>query len=225
MRKIISLLYILLTALPLSSSAGSVSLITFPNNRINVGVSSLSELRKFKTIRQKYDFSCGGAALTTVLRYQYGLALSEEQVVQSMLINGDQELIKKKGGFSLLDLKRYANAVGFNAVGYTLDLEGLQAVGLPVIIPIQWFGFRHFVVFRGYRDRHVVLADPSWGNLTMREEDFVRSWKDGIAFVIYSPSDPIIINRMAVQDKELIFLRDEQLAQMVRQNINFATRR
>ncbi|MES2208324.1 MAG: C39 family peptidase [Pseudomonadota bacterium] len=224
MKKIFSLLYIII-ALPLFSSAGSVSLNTFPNNRIHVSVSSLSELRKFQTIRQKYDFSCGGAALTTVLRYQYGLALSEEQVVQSMLINGDQELIKKRGGFSLLDLKRYANALGFNAVGYKLDLESLQAVGLPVIIPIQWFGFRHFVVFRGYRDRHVVLADPSWGNLTMREEDFVKSWDNGIAFVIYSLSDPFIVNRMAVQDKELIFLRDEQLAQMVRQNINFATRR
>src|ERR1700710_2401501 len=61
--------------------------------------------RKFGTvIRQQYDFSCGSAALATVLHYHYGLPRGETDVFAGMWQDGDQANIRKVG-FSLLDMK------------------------------------------------------------------------------------------------------------------------
>src|SRR5215470_19450925 len=63
--------------------------------------------RKFETVvKQRYDFSCGSAALATLLTFHYGRAVSEEQVFDAMWSVGDKANIRAKG-FSLLDMKLY----------------------------------------------------------------------------------------------------------------------
>ena len=39
---------------------------------------------------------------------------------------------------------------------------------------------------------HVVLADPAFGNMTMRVDQFQKLWKNGIAFVIHPPDERMI---------------------------------
>ena len=49
-----------------------------------IPVSSLEERRFATVIRQKYDFSCGSAAVATLLKYHYGLSLDEEDAFRGM---------------------------------------------------------------------------------------------------------------------------------------------
>jgi hypothetical protein len=50
--------------------------------------------QKFRNIvRQAYDYSCGSAALTTVLNFYLGRTLSERQVMEGLLHYGESERI------------------------------------------------------------------------------------------------------------------------------------
>ena len=48
----------------------------------------------------------------------------------------------------------------------------------PIMVPVNAFGYSHFVVFRGIHGNRVLLADPAWGNRTMTIEKFQHMWLD-----------------------------------------------
>jgi hypothetical protein len=83
-----------------------------------------------------------------------------------------------RDGFSLLDLKRYVDELGYEGVGFgRLTLEALIERA-PAIVPISTVGYNHFVVFRGVAGNRALLADPAWGNRTMSLSDFEAAWID-----------------------------------------------
>jgi hypothetical protein len=146
-------------------------------------VRSLLETRQANVVIQEWDTSCGAAALATLLKYQHGLNAAEKEIAEAMLRRGDSLKVKVRGGFSLLDLKRYADAQGLEGVGYmNLDLDGLIDRA-PAVVPITTRGYPHFVVVRGKADGKVLIADPAFGNRTMDGESFERSWQGNIGFV------------------------------------------
>ena len=59
-------------------------------------VRSVREERFKNLVEQQYDFSCGAAAVTTVLKYAYNLDVTELDVIEGMLQVSDPEKIKKK---------------------------------------------------------------------------------------------------------------------------------
>jgi predicted double-glycine peptidase len=145
-------------------------------------VRSLAELRQEKIIKQKFDLSCGAAALATLLKYQHGENLSERDVALSLMTRKeyilDPGLVQQREGFSLLDLKRAASAAGYSATGYgRLSLQEMLSRA-PIIVPIQTNGYNHFVIVRGVYSNRILLADPAWGNRTMLVEEFVNTWID-----------------------------------------------
>src|SRR3954451_23242215 len=81
---------------------------------VTMPVTSLKQAKTGRTLIQKYDFSCGSAAVATLLTHHYNYPVTEEAVFKEMYENGDQEKIHKEG-FSLLDMKRYLAAHGFDA--------------------------------------------------------------------------------------------------------------
>lgn len=143
-------------------------------------VKSLLEMRHERVTIQEWDLSCGAAALTTLLRYQYGDPVTEKEVATG-LINRPEYienplLVQLRQGFSLLDLKRYVDGRGYQGIGYgKLTLDDLNQHA-PILVPINAFGYNHFVVFRGQSGNRVLLADPAWGNRTMTAEHFERLW-------------------------------------------------
>jgi predicted double-glycine peptidase len=149
-------------------------------------VRSLREIRQQNVVVQRWDVSCGAAALATMLTYHLGRPVSERVVAQAMLGSTDPLRVKTRAGFSLLDLKRYAKSLGFEADGYVNasldDLEQLQ----PAIVPLMLYGFPHFVVYRGRVDQYVLLADPAFGNRALEVAKFERAWQN-IAFVVNRP--------------------------------------
>ena len=147
-------------------------------------VRSLLEMRQEGVVIQQWDASCGAAALATVLTYSFGEPVSEREVAQGMLRKADPLRVKVRGGFSLLDMKRYAESRGFRAEGYRgLNLEELLALKSP-IVPIELYGDPHFVVVRGAREGRIELADPAFGNRHMPLERFRAAWRGGIGFVV-----------------------------------------
>ena len=139
--------------------------------------------RRFETVvRQQYDFSCGSAALATLLRYHYDDPQDEQSVFLGMWHDGDQAQIRKLG-FSLLDMKRYLAARGISADGYRISFDQIVKARIPGIALINFNGYRHFVVVAGVQGRDLILGDPSLG---LRREDrsvFLKQWNN-VYFVL-----------------------------------------
>ncbi|HTS52791.1 MAG TPA: C39 family peptidase [Burkholderiales bacterium] len=184
---------------PALAGAGEVSLNGLPTTNAGaytVRVASLKEAKFRRTIKQQYDFSCGSAALATLLAYHYGDPVTEAQVFQYMYERGDQAKIQREG-FSLLDIKRYLEAHGYNADGFETSLDKLAKVGVPAIVLISDEGYHHFVVVKGILGGKVLVGDPSIGSRIVSRTEFARLWSNGIVFVITSQRDLATFNASA----------------------------
>ena len=147
-------------------------------------VRSLLEIRQERVVIQQWDSSCGAAALATVLTYSLQDPVSERRVAEGMLRRVDPLRVRVRGGFSLLDLKRYAEGRGYHAEGYRgLTLDELLKMPSP-IVPISEHGNPHFVVVRGAKDGMLDIADPAFGNREIALARFAQVWQNGIGFVV-----------------------------------------
>lgn len=147
-------------------------------------VRSMVELRNDRVVRQGWDLSCGAAALSTLLTHDLGDPVTEGDVVAGLLQSADAAKIRKRGGFTLLDLKRFATARGHAAVGYgKLTLETLVPLA-PAIVATEQRGRPHFMLFRGVNGDRVLLADPAFGNRTMRRDRFEAIWRPRVALSV-----------------------------------------
>jgi predicted double-glycine peptidase len=178
------------------AQAGSVDLPFQVGGAFSVPVTSLKEERLRSTIRQQYDFSCGSAALATLLTHHYGYPTTEEAVFQEMFARGDQQKIRREG-FSLLDMKRFLQAHGFEANGFESPLESLRDAGIPGIALINERGYNHFVVVKGIRGGRVLFGDPGGGTRAMPQHDFESLWASRILFVITNRQQAARFNLVA----------------------------
>jgi uncharacterized protein len=154
---------------------------------MTLNVESFQEQKYKYAIAQEHDFSCGSAALATLLSYNYQIPVSETAVFKDMILNGNQKVISESG-FSLLDVKNYLARHGLDSGGYRAPLTKLAQVRLPAIVLLNVRGYRHFVVLEGIENGRVLLADPANG---MRSEPigvFESEWS-GIFFLILSDVD------------------------------------
>ncbi len=133
-------------------------------------------------VRQRYDFSCGSAAVATLLTYHYDRPTSERIPFQAMWKLGDQEAIKKVG-FSMLDMRNYLQSIGYRAEGFKLRPEQLIEVKRPVIVLLDLDGFKHFVVVKGQTKDQVLVGDSVLGITKYSNEDFAKYW-NGVALAI-----------------------------------------
>ena len=147
-----------------------------------VHVVSMREARFQTIILQKYDYSCGSAALASLLTYHYDRPTDEETVFKAMFSTGDQEKIQQEG-FSLLDMKVHLARQGLVADGYKMTLDRLAKLGVPVITLINTGGYRHFVIIKGIREDDVVIGDPAQGVIVVPKAKFEPAWS-GVVLVI-----------------------------------------
>lgn len=147
-------------------------------------VASMEDRRFATVIRQRYDFSCGSAALATLLRYHYGGSQDEEKVFRGMWSEGDRPQIRRLG-FSLLDMKRYLASIGYKADGFEVTLDEVAKAGVPGIVLINLNGYKHFVVVKGVGDDEVLVGDPALGLKPMSKAEFNKAW-NGVYFALNS---------------------------------------
>lgn len=185
MTRLLVLLPLLMATACADQVAGTASRFVAPVGPVGdyaVSVRSFMERRFDGVVRQRYDFSCGSAALATLLRYHYDLAVGEDDAFRGMWSKGDQAQIRRLG-FSLLDMKRWLASHALDADGYKVSLEKIAQTGVPGIALISIKNYKHFVVLKGIRADEVLLGDPSNGLSVMPRADFEAAW-NGIYFVL-----------------------------------------
>ncbi len=187
-------LSLIIACLLLMNSQAQAGWVTLPgSNPIAVKVTSFKERHFLATIRQQYDYSCGSAALATLLSYQYQDPVSEQEVFKVMWQHGDQQKIRREG-FSLLDIKQYLVSNGYSADGYEATLDKLAQVGIPAIALIRDNGYNHFVVIKGVNKNQVAIGDPSLGARIIPREQFEKMRLNPILFVINKARTELVFN-------------------------------
>lgn len=168
------------------ASAAELSVL-LPGGPVNMSVTSYAEQRFAAVVRQKTDFSCGAAAVATLLTHHYGMPVDEAAVLDEVLRYADPETVRESG-LSLLDLKSYLARHGYRAEGFRTTLDRLELAAVPAITLINTEGYAHFVVIRGLRDGQVLVADPALGNRILARDAFERIWS-GILLVVTSHAE------------------------------------
>jgi predicted double-glycine peptidase len=181
-----SILLLLLLLLPgLQARAGEVSFAgVLPNGALYTQqVESMHEGRYRYLVRQQTDYSCGAAALATILKYGYHLDVDEHAVIEGMMGVSDPQIVQERG-FSLLDIKRYVESLGMRGRGYRINEDRLRSLRVPGLVLMDVRGFRHFVVLKQVIDERVELADPILGNRNIPLSEFLAAWPSRAVFVV-----------------------------------------
>ena len=141
-------------------------------------IKSWIEFKNENLTRQNYDYSCGSASLSTILKYYYNLDISEKEILDTILESkGLQKEDKKEfedGDMTLsfFDLAKYTKDKGFKAIGLALDLESLKKLKAPVILFVKIRKSEHFTIYKNMDKNYVYLADPNFGNIKVKISKF-----------------------------------------------------
>ena len=164
------------------SHASTTSVGNGKRETLDVPVISWRDL-PFQTVKkQGLDYSCGSAAISTLLTYVYDKKTSEGSIFKAMFDAGDQDKIRQEG-FSLLDMSRYLNSRGFKTTGFKASLSVIEKNKVPFIALINDNGYNHFVVVKSIKGRHLLVGDPNKGNVIYPRTKFEAAW-NGIALVV-----------------------------------------
>ena len=153
--------------------------------RFNHDFRSWRELKNERVVMQRLDYSCGAAALATIMRFYFEDKVTEAELLEQMLKPLDKKELedREKRGFSMNDLFEAAKRRGYQATVYNLGLEKLKKLEAPVVIRLIKDDYKHFVVYRGYIEDRIFLADPLRGNTSVKAEDLARQW-NGVALIM-----------------------------------------
>ncbi len=188
---------------------------TGQQGRIRVNVRPFSDIEGDHFIKQAFDYSCGSAALATLLNFYLGEKLTEKQVIQGLLEHGDSEQINKLRAFSLLDMKKFVNALGYEGVGYKAEIEDLTTLGKPCLVPIKIFDYRHFAVLKGIHKGHVFLTDPWRGDISFTLDEFKAMWYENVIFVVSPAADGNVLKALRLKDEDLRYIDEDQARQII----------
>jgi predicted double-glycine peptidase len=184
-------------------------------------VRSLMEMRQEGIVVQEWDLSCGAAALATLLNYQLDDDISEKEIALGLIDReeylNDPNFVRYRQGFSLLDLKRFVDGRGYKGVGLgKLVVDDLLAAA-PVMVPVDFNGYNHFVIFRGMVKTlsgkpRVLLADPAYGNRTMLLSKFEAAWLEHptlghVGFTVAEKGGATLPNRLAPEASDFVTFR------------------
>ena len=180
-------------------------------------VSPLVEQQFKNIIHQAYDYSCGSAALTTVLNGYLGRQFTEKQVMDGLLKFGEYDKIVQRRGFSMLDMKRLVTALGHPNNGFKGSLDELKKLDHPAIVAIHYMNFKHFVVIKKYQDGRFFIADPALGNISFTEAKFDSVWDkvDGLGrmFIIF-PNGFKPQSTLELTEEDMRFVDDQTISHL-----------
>ncbi len=142
------------------------------NTWIITQIKSWKEKRDYLIEKQDEDYSCGSAAVATILRSFYGVAVYEKDILDEVVRIGDD------GTASFSDLEQAVKKFGYKAIGLSVSFEKLKSIKIPAIVYLRYRGDDHFSVIRGISKSGIVwLGDPSWGNRKFTEHQFRKMWE------------------------------------------------
>jgi len=122
-------------------------------------------------VLQSTAYTCGPAALATLLKMMGGGDNYYQQITEIAQTN--------QTGTSMLALKQSAEALGYEAAGYRMNIADLVTSG-PVAAHVEIEGSPHFTVVTGIADGFVYMADPTLGRVAMPVEQFMAAWSGAV---------------------------------------------
>lgn len=155
-------------------------------------VTSLEALKYAEVVRQERDYSCGAAALATVLNFYFGESYSEQELLDLLAVRYGPAGWKERQatGLSLEDLAYAAGEVGYSAEGALIGISGLLQIKGPVIVHLRKGSFEHFSVFRGMKNGAILLADPIAGEVQYSPAAF-RAQYTGLAMAVWKEGESL----------------------------------
>lgn len=162
-------------------------LFFFPPSLYNVQAQSYKDYRQLRyqgVIGQTTNFTCGPAALATLLTHYYNTSVSEQTFTKRSMTDMRARGKKVTAGLTLLSLKNALRSEGIASTGYRLNITQLREVmkvGLPVIANVQ-YPKGHYYLILGLDTENVLLADPSWGVRSQPIGNFLNAW-NGVVLI------------------------------------------
>jgi predicted double-glycine peptidase len=149
------------------------------------------------TVPQRFDFTCGAAALATLITHYWDQNTSEAKVLETLHSRYSKDTMSsevwkemQKKGFSLDDLIWAANKLGFEAQAASLPAEELGKIDGPIIVHVLEAKDSHFTVLRLRAAGWTYLSDPVQGAVTLTNEEFDRKYT-GSALAVWKKSSPL----------------------------------
>lgn len=174
--------------------------------RFSKPVFSWREIKTQNIVMQQRDYSCGAAALATLLRFYWGHQVNEEMIlgtVEQMLEPAELE-DRAREGLSMTDLKDAAIKLGYLATVGEVTYDELTGSKVPVVLVVNLGGTNHFVVFRGVVGDAVFLADPLRGHKRISAQAFKRAWQQNAILVAAPPGETQSSrSQLAIHPKEV----------------------
>jgi len=188
------------------------------------GLDSIWLMESYRTLRceevvgQADWYTCGPAAVATLLTYYYDIPTTEAEALE--LAKGFMIAAGREPGQALtaLTLKQTLEAKGIPTKGYRVSPDALRDYfargGLPVIVYLT-APQKHFAVAVGMVGDHIVLADPSWGRSIIPFAVFIG--ERGYSEVVLVPTPPLeLYPRVQERQRQTLDRAAERLAALAR---------
>lgn len=141
------------------------------------------DMRDQGIVKQSLDYSCGPAAMATLLSYYFQIPTSEQEILNVLERHSALWQLPddwRETGVSMAALAKMASYTGLEAVGVAIELAMLSRLKIPAIVYLEHRGLPHFSVIRGVDGLgNIQLADPTWGNQLLSQREFVKLWPVG----------------------------------------------
>ena len=172
--------------------------------------SSYRELRYEGVTGQTEWYTCGPAALATLLTQYYGLEDTGELELLELSLRamaGSGKNVEETG-VTALALKEVLEAKGIAAKGFGVTMKELKAYfetgGLPLVVHVTRPQL-HYVLAVGLVGDQIVIADPSYGRRILPFSSLV--YEKGFSGVVLatSPNETLAQHARNVQSETLLW--------------------
>ena len=171
---------------------------------------SYRELRYEGVVGQTEWYTCGPAALATLLTEYFGLEHAGELELLELSLQAMEGSGKdvEETGVTALALKQVTEAKGVAAKGFSVTMEELKTYfeggGLPLVIHVTRPQF-HYVLAVGLVKDQIVIADPSYGRRILPFSSLV--YEKGFSGIVIAtaPSEALTQRAKDVQSETLLW--------------------
>jgi len=175
------------------------------------------ELRYVEVVGQTDFYTCGPAAVATLLTYYYSIPTTEAEALELAEGFTRAQGLEPAKGINALALKQTLEAKGILTKGFRVKPEALKDYfdrgGLPLIAHLTE-PQKHFVVVVGFVGDQVVLGDPSWGRRIIPFTAFVKEHGYSEIVLVPLPSDPEIVRTVKERQKATLEWAADRLAHL-----------
>ncbi|MBO8140614.1 MAG: hypothetical protein H0Z37_00365 [Firmicutes bacterium] len=191
-------------------------LLLFSSGAIQAAPLNYRALRYTGVIAQTAWYTCGPAAVATLLSQFFAMPVTEADVLRlaagAMRASGRDP----EEGISALALQRAMETFGLPVRGYRVSVPGLREYflrgGLPVIAHVTAPEL-HYIVIVGSTGDYAVVADPSWGRRVVRWHELIADKGfDGVILVPLPAGDQEATAR--ARQAEVVAWANARLAQL-----------